>query len=581
MVLAKQTQVGTILGTNHQLRAPLYQRRYEWKRPQWDALWDDIARLAEQRKVNENDHHFLGSFVLAKTPTSSATGQVIVDGQQRLITLTLLLCALRDSQEPSLPTSVRHRVDKRLTFTSPDGKQLGPLKRLKVVPTQLDRDAFVRIVDRQSLSDGGHRVVHAYRHYTKLVQRLAADEDGSAVGVSITEMAGAILDGLECVRITAEPEDNVHRIFESLNNTGTDLTQADLLRNYVFMRLDQGSEDFYQYMWKPLEERFDTDELTQLFWLDLVRQHPTINQRSTYVEQQKRLEKLTTRKQLAGAIESIAAQGELFTLVLHPEKETSSKRVRLHLQRLKDWQTTTVQPMLMYLLKLREDGEATSPQIAKAMQYLESFYVRRVLVGLATMNINRVILGAPNALTADPRPVDIALRDYLSGSGKYWSTDDELRRDVVLKRFYNHGKAHQKTLILKWIEEGLGDMEVEFAEDLTIEHVMPQTLTPLWREELKPAATQEGRSVAELHETYLHTLGNITLIRRHSNSRMKNKSFAEKKKILADWGSNLQLTREITRLHIWSPTKIENRSKLMVERIIHNWPGPLPPRTDA
>jgi hypothetical protein len=571
MVQARQTQVTRVLYGSQQLRVPLYQRRYAWKDREWDYLWDDIAQLASDRKTVKAEMHFLGAVVLAKSP-ASATGShdlLVIDGQQRLITISLLLCALRDSDFP-LPNSVRQRIS-RCLLVDTKSQKLGPLKRLKVLPTQFDQDAFSRLINRQQ-HDMTERITEGYMHFQDRLTRLDKDNDESVGGISVLQFALTTLDGLECVYITAGPEDNVHRIFESLNNRGLPLTQFDLIRNYVFMRLSKNSEEFYEYTWKPLEKRFSAQELTQLFWLDLVRDRPSITQRQTYVEQQKQLHRLTGQSLLKGAIEKIAARGDLWELILHPEKEPSQK-VRIRLQRLKEWDTTTVWPILMYLLQRRHDGSADSHQIARAMLYVESYFVRRVVVGRATDNMNRVLLGAPPALNEvlDTSVAD-ALCRYLSPYGKHWATDDELRRDGPGGRFYNHGKAHQKTLILRWIEESLGDHEVSLADDLSIEHVMPQGLTPAWRAELRNGVGS-AKDLIGLHAQLLHTLGNLTLTGR--NNEMSNKSFEDKKKILAKYGSGLKMTQEVKGKKYWGPKEIRKRSDLMVERIIKAWPGPV------
>lgn len=570
MVSANETRIAAVLGGGHQLRVPMYQRRYAWKRPEWDALWDDLAQLALTRKDNKSETHFVGSVVLAQAPVGAKPSPdlLIIDGQQRLVTMSLFLCALRD-QELGLSKSLRERIIRCLYM--PNHKSLGPLKRLKVLPTEHDQDAFSRVVDLQDpIHD--HPVTRAYKRFLGRLQDLGKDQDESASGVAVADLARAALDGLECVYIKAEPGDNAHRIFESLNNRGMPLTQADLIRNYVFMRLDNASDDFHQYTWKPLEARFDAERLTQLFWLDLVRDRPTVTQRQTYVEQQKRLQQMETTTKLRNAIKRTVDRGDYWHSILHPELE-QSKKVRLRLQRLSDWKTTTAWPTLMYLLELRANGHADSNEIARAMQHLESYFVRRVVMGRATMNMNRVLLGAPPALGRPTGAVDIALRVYLSETGKHWATDEQLRDEVASKPFYRHGRAHQKTLILKWIEEHMAGEEFELSDELTIEHVMPQTVTPLWRQELA-RKTHPGHDLSYLHGQLVDTLGNLTLTRQ--NAAMSNKSFVEKKKVLIKHGSGLAMTKEITKKHHWDPDAIRARSTLMVERIIKNWPGPLP-----
>lgn len=567
MVSAKQTRFAAVLSGKYQLRVPLYQRRYAWKRDEWTALWDDVLHLALDRKTDSAERHFLGSVVLAPTPNGAAHARLVIDGQQRLLTTSLLLCALRDS-EPRLPAALRTRVERCLLVP---GERGGPLKRLKLLPTQFDQNAFSRVVHRQEL-EPGREASKAYQFFLRRLVLMQQGQDENVEGVTTAEVVRAVLDGLECVSVVADASDNVHRIFESLNNRGQPLTQADLIRNYVFMRLSSNAEDFHEYTWKPLEERFSADELTQLFWLDLVRDRPTITQRQTYVEQQKKLHKVSTAG-LKKAIDEVVQAGALWDRILRPEGEPS-KPVRNRLERLKEWKTTTVWPVLMFLLEERDRGAATSAEVARAMRYLESYFVRRVVIGRATDNMNRVLLAAPQSMRESDDPVDLALRRYLSGENKHWATDDELRREVGTKAFYNHGKAFQKTLILSWLELELAGGEYVLADDFTVEHVMPQTPTAAWRAEVRSGAAP-GENVDLLYSGLVNTLGNLTLARSGRNSQMGNKSFADKKAVLAKHGSGLQMTKEITKKHHWRPDDIRKRSAVMVERIIKTWPGPL------
>lgn len=567
MVSAKQTRFAAVLSGKYQLRVPLYQRRYAWKRDEWTALWDDVLHLALDQKTDPGARHFLGSVVLAPTPNGAAHARLVIDGQQRLLTTSLLLCALRDS-EPRLPAALRTRVERCLLV--PGGRG-GPLKRLKLLPTQFDQNAFSRVVHRQEL-EPGREASKAYQFFLKRLVSMQQGQDENVEGVTTAEVVRALLDGLECVSVVADASDNVHRIFESLNNRGQPLTQADLIRNYVFMRLSSNAEDFHEYTWKPLEERFSADELTQLFWLDLVRDRPTITQRQTYVEQQKKLHKVSTAG-LKKEIDKVVQAGALWDRILRPEGEPS-KPVRNRLERLKEWKTTTVWPVLMFLLEERDRGAATSAEVARGMRYLESYFVRRVVIGRATDNMNRVLLAAPQSMRESDDPVDLALRRYLSGENKHWATDDELRREVGTKAFYNHGKAFQKTLILSWLELELAGGEYVLADDFTVEHVMPQTPTAAWRAEVKSGAAP-GENVDLLYSGLVNTLGNLTLARSGRNSQMGNKSFADKKAVLAKHGSGLQMTKEITKKHHWRPDDIRKRSAVMVERIIKTWPGPL------
>lgn len=586
MVLAKETTISRVLSGGHQLRIPRYQRHYEWKKEHWDQLWKDVVRLALERRDDPGESHFLGSVVLA-APPGAGQGLLVIDGQQRIVTVSLLLCALRDG-EVTLPAAQRARIHRCLLLDEGD-RRLSRFKRLRVLPSQFDQAEYSVIVER-----GGHaptgQVTRAYEHFRSLVADLSrdpseaatddedvVDEGGAEVPTATpTELVRAIVRGLECVNITAQAEDNVHRIFESLNNTGTPLTQSDLIRNYVFARLDEKDSDFYDAWWLPLEQRFpDSVEFTQLFWLDLLLDGHAVPQRQTYMYQQRVMKNLT-RAQIKARIEGIYSRGDLWDTILHPDHDPSGK-IGHRLQRLKDWKTTTVWPVLMYLLEQRRSGLATIDHVERAMGYLESYFVRRVVIGKATMNMNRVLMAAPARLAEDPRRVDVALRSYLSGEGKHWASDDELRALATTKGFYNHGRAHQKRLILRWIEEGLRDNEDVLRPDLTIEHVMPQQRTAAWNAELRRGALP-GETPKALHEELVHTLGNLTLTVR--NTEMSNKSFREKMDLLnSKYGTGMQLTADFRYLQHWGPEQIRGRSLVMVDRIISFWPGPVPPES--
>lgn len=431
LVQARQTTLSRVLMPARQLRVPLYQRNYAWTRPQWDALWDDIARLAVARQELHNATHFVGSVVLAPVAAGTATPcLLVVDGQQRLLTTSLLLTALRD--HGGLSTTLKQRIQKCLIRTAPPNEASS--KQLKVLPTQVDQHPYARLVLGEEHPQSSDGVTKAYQHFVRRMTLLAQDQDEAIARIPLERLAISVLDGLECVVITSEAQDNVHRIFESLNNRGTDLTQADLIRNYVFMRLSSGAAQFHEFHWAPLEKRFNAEELTLLFWLSLVRDQPTITQRQTYVEQQKRLQQMATDTQLRNALKRAMDDADLLELILRPELEASIK-LRIRLQRLKDWKSTTAQPVLMYLLRLRAEGDADVHEIARAMHYLESYYVRRMVMGRATMNMNRVLLAAPKHLHAAKGPVDEEFRKYLSGQGKHWATDAELRKEVFKNPF--------------------------------------------------------------------------------------------------------------------------------------------------
>jgi alkylated DNA nucleotide flippase Atl1 len=560
MVAAQETTLQGLLEGTKQYHVPLYQRTYSWSRIQLARLWDDVRKLAEDRVDNPAATHFIGSLVLAPSPTTGPVGvasYLVVDGQQRLTTLSILLCAIRDHRAEREGPNHRMRLDHQY-LTNPFEKE----RWLKLVPTQADRDAYVACVKSTPQADRDHAMSVAYRFFA---DALAADDPENPLDVERIE--SAVITGLGLVAVTAQPGDNVYRIFESLNNTGLRLTQADLLRNYLFMRLGNRGEVVYDALWLPLQRQLQSEELELLFWLDLVHRDPRVKQTDIYSAQQARLERLRTEAEIEAEVRRFARLGALLRVILHPDEE-KDPGVRQRLERLSAWGTTTVYPLALHLLDRRENGTATSEQVASAMLYVESFFVRRLLIGRSSMNINRILLSVVTEMSRD-LPVDEAVRAYLSTGRKHYATDAAVRAAVPSIPFYLHGRAHQRSLVLRWLEESYGSKEPVSLEKATIEHVLPQTLTNEWRQMLD-ADLGPGENLDEVHEALLHTLGNLTLT--GYNSELGNKPFAAKRAELEK--SGIRLSQDITARNRWARPEIHARADALAERIIAIWPGP-------
>lgn len=568
MVHAAETSLQKLLEGTKQYQVPLYQRTYSWGLEQLRRLWDDLVKLAEDRHAHERDlTHFIGSLVLAPSPALGPVGvqrYLVVDGQQRLTTLTLLLCAIRDHRAATEEHQHFDRINDKYLMNKWE-----PGAPTKFMPTQADRDSYLACVHATPQAGGEDSVGAAYRFFrARLVDLDDPDDD-----LDIHRLEEAVIGGLSVVAVTAQPGDNAHRIFESLNNTGLKLNQADLLRNYLFMRLPTRGEHVYENLWLPLQEQLSSETLELLFWLDLVQRDETAKQGDTYALQQARLDRLTSEGEIEREITRFVRLGQVLAVVLNPELE-SHPEVRTRLARLDAWGTTTVYPLLLHLLERRARGAASDGQVAGALSALESYLVRRVITGRATANLNRVLLRAVPEI-AGRDPVDAALRTYLSTGRKLWATDAEIRRAVETVSFYWSGRASQKALILRWLEESLGSKEPVGFAGLTLEHVLPQTPTPAWRSMLAEGLSEE-EDVDAVYQALLHTLGNITLT--GYNATLSNGPFETKRDHLAR--SALLMNQEIAGNRTWGRTEILTRAASLAERIIGLWPGPDPTAVD-
>lgn len=563
MVVARETTLQELLEGSKQYQVPLYQRTYSWTNAQLTRLWDDLVQLALDRQHDRELTHFIGSLVLAPSPANGPAGVqefLVIDGQQRLTTLSVLLCAIRDYRANSENAEHRERINQQYLINKWKPAQ----QRLKVVPTQADRDAYQACLYSTPHAGSTDPIGAAYRFFSGQLAVIDDPDDPT----DIERIEDAVISGLALVSVTAQRGDNPHRIFESLNNTGLRLSQADLLRNYLFMRLPTLGPAVYESLWLPLQRILDRDQLELLFWLDLVQLDPRIKQTDTYAGQQRRLDRLRTEQQIHDEIARFGRLGELLRTILDPSREPDAT-VRHRLRRLDAWGTTTVYPVLLHLLDRRGRGSADSSQITRAMLYLEAYFVRRLLIGRATASINRVMLSMVTEMDSEA-PVDQAVRNYLSAGRKYYASDQELRSAIRSIPFYLNGRPRQRALVLRWLEETYGSKEPVDLSSLTIEHVLPQTPTAEWQDMIGRDLA-DGEEFGQVHEALVHTLGNLTLT--GYNSKLSNSSFAIKRPQLA--ASGVMMNQEIAKQEQWGRPQIYERADAVVERVIAEWPGPI------
>ncbi len=555
---AGETTVRSLLQGERQYLAPLYQRRYSWQRKDLQQLWDDIVELVED---GSEATHFLGSVVLAPSPANtpaSVQAWLVVDGQQRLTTLSVLLCAIRDHVAEANPQLAAKIDDLYLINRYADGDE-----RYTMLPTKADRAAWIALVERAPDAGGDDRIGHAYRFFRK--QLLGGDEP-----LDSHRLEQTIAARLSMVEIAAHREDNVHRIFESLNFKGQPLTQADLLRNYLFMRLPMRADFVYEQVWLPLQELLTDRELEVLTWLDLVlRGEDRATQEAVYQDQQKRLALLEGEREVEDWIKQLRDKARLFKRLLDPAAEPSPA-IRRALDRLKRWGANVTQPIALCVLLAHASGQLDVTQTARALRMVESYLVRRMIAGISSSNSNRVLMSLVRELDGQA-PTAEAIRDLLSAPRRRFPTDAHITEAVLANSFYWIGRGPQRSYVLRCLEEDYRHAEpVDFAgADLTIEHVLPQSPTREWLDALSQDL-QEGETAEEVHASLVNTLGNLTLTA--YNGKLSNDSFPTKRKILAD--SGLAMNHEIAAATTWGRAQIQQRGRDLAARINKIWPGP-------
>ena len=561
MVTAVETTVRKLFQGTTQYQVPLYQRPYQWGKKDWKTLWSDVMELMEDREAGIQRTHFIGSLVLAQSPTSVAGGvsrHLVVDGQQRLTTISILLAALRDLnvEDGKLYSQINEEY---LINRFEEGDA-----RLKLLPTQIDRPTYRPIVGKEAIELEDNQISSAYRFFIREIKKLISDDDWLPC---ITRLYETVTDGLSLVSISTHPDDNVHRIFQSLNNTGLKLTQGDLLRNYIFMLLPNRGEEIYHRYWRPMQETLENSQLEDLFWIDLARTHATAKISDTFFHHQKRLDAMKKEDDVAQEVKRLAELAQVYRLILHPHME-DNPTIALRLRRLQELDMTVPHSLVLEVLRRRQNGLATEVQVERALLIIESFLIRRIFMAKATQGLNRTFRESVSAITGDS-PVDEEIHQWLSQGRKYYYSDAEILETLPEIAFFQNGKPATRKVLLQWLEEEHGSKEPVRTASLTIEHVMPQTLSEEWVDYLQ--GRYPGENIYALHEKYVHTIGNLTLT--GYNSELSNRDFRAKQEKYSE--SGIRLSSDIAVQEEWGFDEIKARTERMITRILMTWPAPL------
>jgi uncharacterized protein with ParB-like and HNH nuclease domain len=558
---AGEAKIQKVLEGTKQFLVPHYQRPYSWTADQWKTLWRDVLELLEDPEAKP---HFLGSIVTspARTVPEGVEKRLLIDGQQRLTTLLVLLTLVRDRAREKGLAKLADRIDDLVTNRHEDGPD-----HYKLLPTQSedatesDRESFVRLVHgTPSATKSG--IGAAYEFFAGKLRRADAPDLDDLLRVLITK--------LTLVSIILDDRDNPHRIFESLNGKGRPLSQADLIRNYFFMRLpEKDHERAYLDSWRPMQRRLGEDALTDFVRHYLTRFVGVIRETDIYAALKARVDEDKKRTPVEH-LKELARFSEYYAVLRDPTKATSA-RVGVRLHRLNRLEVTVAYPLLLAVYADVAAGSRTEDEFCAVLDTVENYLVRRFVCGVPTYGLNKIFAPLYEQATRGGLELAAGVRKTLSSSTRGYPRDDEFRERLGAARLYGGGDRREKTkFILERLEGGLGHKEVVPGASLTIEHVMPQTLSDSWKEHL-------GTAWEEDHEQFLHTLGNLTLT--NYNAELSNAPFGEKRKLFAT--SHVELNRHFEAVERWTASDIEHRSEVLTDLALSLWPYFGTPQGDA
>lgn len=554
---ANETKLLNFLQSSKQYVIPIYQRTYSWLESECDQLWRDILQ------AGRNDRqfvHFVGSVVHIEQDESTATLQapkLVIDGQQRLTTVSLLLAALAERVGDDEPVEgfnskkIRNRY-----LTDPD--ETGD-KRYKLILTQTDRTTLCAIIDQAPQpSESSNRVRGNYEFFKSKLGQLNGDLGDVCRGLTKLMIVDVAL---------TRGQDNPQLVFESLNSTGRELSQADLIRNYVLMSLEHDLQTrLYQQYWRPMEVEFGQDGYRDHF--DNFMRHyltvrtgevPRIDQ--VYVA----FKAYSASKQSEG-VESL--MGEILDYSRYFIRYVLGKETDPDLatafRDLRDLRMGVEYPLILELYADYDSGRLSKADFAKIVRLIESYIFRRSVCEIPTNSLNKTFATFTRDLNKEHYLASTQFKFLSLPSYKRFPADEEFKRQLQIRNMYN---IRNQSYWLRRMEN-FGRKERVAVEEYTVEHIMPQNedLRAEWRQML-------GEEWQRVHATYLHTLGNLTLT--GYNSEYSDRPFLEKRDMQGGFAhSPLRVNQGLGQLGTWNESEILKRAESLADLAVQIWTLP-------
>lgn len=537
------------IGTNKVLfRIPVYQRNYDWSESNCNRLLDDIYGI-----MQSGDKHFLGTivFMAAKSGGFALQEYIIIDGQQRLTTLMLILKALSVVAK-SVGDDCYHEIEEQYLHNKYCDEEF----KVKLKPIKSDNNQFLLLLEDKI--DEMDEDTHIYHNFMLCKERF---ERWAEKGINPSHVLDA-LTKLEIVEIVlTKGEDDPQVIFESINSTGLELSNADLIRNYLLMNADDQEklyENYWLYIEKTLRNKMDYSNLDAFFMQYIVyKTSKPVNNRQLYNSFVKLFKDSGYSQE--SILKELRYYAEIFGAFVYGSDKYSD-RINKLLYRLRVLNQTTCYPFLLHVFDDYHQGVISEETVEKILQFILAYLLRRMvcgvpsntLRGLFTYLYNRIFKVASNKQkyyeTLNKFLFTVSSKDVIPSEAEF---------ERALQKANIYGNNALCRFLLLDIENGDGK-EILQAENLTIEHIMPQTLSADWSH-IRP----------EEHEEYLHTLGNLSVT--GYNSELSNKSFSEKQDIIRENSKAVILNSDVLETESWTVADIQARAKRLAGIVLERY----------
>lgn len=560
---AVEANLLALMQKSPQFAIPIYQRTYSWAESECRQLWDDIIRVGRD---NATPAHFIGSIVYIEKgqyQISAHQPLLVIDGQQRLTTVTLLVAALAEALaangETFEPVDGYSEIKLRHYFL------LNPLeageRRFKLILSQTDKQSLIAIVGGlDQPPNPSQRITENFQLFKIWMAGLHGDYGPFCKGLSKLLVVDVAL---------SRDHDNPQLIFESMNSTGRKLSQADLIRNYVLMGLEQGDQaHLYNHYWRPMEELFGQAAYTDQFD-SFMRHYLTVKTGDIprIDDVYDAFKGYATWTPVAEAgVEALLADvaryaGYYCVLALGKEADPHLKQAFAD---LREYRVDVAYPFLLAMYHDYAEDVLTAGEFVAATRLVESYVFRRAICEIPTNSLNRTFATFRKAIDSAHYLESVRAHFRSLASYRRFPNDDEFRQAIQIHDLYN---MPRRSYWLRRLENG-DSKETANVNQYTIEHIMPQNPNPSseWQHALGP-------DWKRVQATWLHTLGNLTLT--GYNSQYSDLSFPEKRDMKHGFAqSPLRLNQGLGQIAQWNEQTIQTRAAKLADMAIEVWPAP-------
>jgi len=546
-------------GADKRFIIPVYQRNYDWKTENCKQLYDDLVKIIKGNRKS----HFFGSLVSVYNPDGHNEEYLVIDGQQRLTTVSLLFLAMYNLIDKGIIVPQDANLKRRIYEEYLVDKYQPEETRIKLKPVKNDQQAFGKLFSDPSEYIRESNLTMNYEFFYNRIQK----QD-----ITIEQLFDAIFC-LEIINIRLDMEDNPQLIFESLNSTGLDLSEGDKIRNFILMGLPTKiQENYYEKYWNRIEicTKYDVSAFIRDYLS--VKQQAIPQQKKIYTifKEYVEMSNIQTEDLLVDMLE----YAKRYAVLLNGK--TGSTALDACIYRLNRLETTVTRPFFLEVLRLYNENKLTISQVTEVFLIAENYLFRRNICDLPTNALNKIFLMLHREIIRyDGTEEDYVEKfKYALASKKErarFPDDDEFantfaerpvylmnskNKVYILERLENYGTAEDKD-VYSHCDDGV----------YTIEHIMPQHLTPAWQKEL-------GEHFEQIHEEWLHRIANLTLTA--YNSKYSNSSFAEKKNMRNGFDeSGIRMNTWIAKKDKWTLSELEERSSYLVNRALEIWSAPV------